>query len=203
MNIPKHLLNVIGAALVVGILLAGLSLVALPVYVESSRLDSERQIVAQANNAQAAQVESLRKQAETLPSLKAEVDKLSEQIPSASQIDTVAELAVSAAQSSGVKLTTIDVGEITPFIAANGASSTPTATASATPTSGSGTEAQTQQVQLKITVTTTKISDIAGFLDGLRAGPRLLRIDETSVTADTGSKTFTATVTVSAFLRTA
>jgi F0F1-type ATP synthase epsilon subunit len=76
MNLPKKLINVMGGVMVLGILTAGVTVVALPVYLSSTDLDSQRQQEQQANASRQIQVEALRSQAKARASLDAEVSGL-------------------------------------------------------------------------------------------------------------------------------
>lgn len=199
MNIPKNLLNLIGIALVAGILIAGITLIALPAYLRSNEIHSERDQAAAANNAQQAQVEALRQQAKELAQMEAEVTQLRGQIPASPVLDSALEVAVKAARTADVSLVSMTSEDAADFVEADGTDPDDAAApaADATPTEGA-TTSPTRQIRLVFTVEASKTSDIPEFLDGLRVGPRLIRIVKVETT--TASNKVSATVTTDVFV---
>lgn len=220
MNLPKKLINILGGTVVLGILVAGVTVVALPVFLKATDLDSQRQQEQQANASRQIQVEALRNQAKARASLDADVTGLKRQIPADRDVDSVLDTAVSAAAASGTTITAVAVQDSVGFALADGgdpetaapaaskatATSTPsggTATGTGTST-GSGTSAGAttgaSQFRVKITVHAENTDKVTGFVEALRTGSRLLRIDGVTVTAGTVGDGVNADVTVDAFV---
>lgn len=112
MNIPKQLLNLLGAVLVLAVLAGGALLVALPVYAQSRTTTADAATVAQTNSGFEAQVASLRESEADLDDIQASVSALHRQIPAEPLMDEVFEVAAAAATEAGVTVVTAIVGDI-------------------------------------------------------------------------------------------
>lgn len=215
MNVPKKLINILGGTVVLGILVAGVSLVTLPVLLASTDLDSQRQQEQQANASRQIQVEVLRSQATARASLDADVADLKQQIPADRDVDSMLSAAVTAASKSGTTITAAAVGSSVDFSLADGgdpetaAPTTSKASANPSPSGGtsagsgapSGTPSGPGQFRVKITVHAASTDQVTAFVEALRTGPRLLRIDGVIGTAATVGDGVDADVYVDAFVQ--
>ena len=89
MNVPRQMINLIGIVLVVGILVAGIALIALPPYGSAQAIDVDTRNVAQTNQLYQVRVTSLSEAAEHMDELTADVTQLRLQIPASSHLDDV------------------------------------------------------------------------------------------------------------------
>ena len=108
--LPKRLINLIGTVLALGLIAAGLLLIAGPVFLGSFEVEAQRITVAQSNDLLAAQVSALAEQAADLPALESELAGLRRGIPMSAGMDQVSALAVKAADGAGVELQSFVVG---------------------------------------------------------------------------------------------
>lgn len=113
MNIPKQLVNLIGGVVVLAVVAAGLLLVAVPLWTDSTRISADAQNVAQTNLGYEAQIASLRESEADLDDIQDTVGKLRRQIPGEPQLDEVFEIVARAAATSGVTIVSATAGETT------------------------------------------------------------------------------------------
>lgn len=189
----KALITTVGLVVSIGVVALGFFLVALPIWVQSIAVDAQTQTVETTNALYQSQVESLREQEEDLDAINGEVAALRAQIPATGQLDDVFEVIGRAAESSGASILSITAGETAAFAVRAGvddASESETPTPEVTPAPAATTPPETgttdvapvpeatspgrQQVEFAITVTAPTMDQATVFLDGLRAGPRLL-----------------------------
>ncbi|MDQ2698910.1 MAG: hypothetical protein M3Y46_08970 [Actinomycetota bacterium] len=104
MNIPRQMINLIGIVLVVGILVAGIALIALPPYGSAQAIDTDTRSVAQTNGLYEIRVTSLSVDAERIDEITADVTQLRLEIPASSHLDDVVQIAVDAAVETGVTI---------------------------------------------------------------------------------------------------
>lgn len=104
MNIPRQMINLIGIVLVVGILVAGIALIALPPYGSAQVIDTDTRSVAQTNGLYEIRVTSLSADAERIDEITADVTQLRLEIPASSHLDDVVQIAVDAAVETGVTI---------------------------------------------------------------------------------------------------
>lgn len=229
MNIPKQLVNLIGGVVVLAVVAAGLLLVAVPLWTDSTRISADAQNVAQTNLGYEVQIASLRESEADLDDIQDTVDKLRRQIPGEPQLDEVFEIVARAAATSGVTIVSATAGETTAWtprepltagaLPADDAATTspadptaPTDPASdagsdpaATDPAAGGTEAPAdpapRQAQIDFTLVLTSPSPEAAdrFIDALGEGARLIGI----VHADLGPNEtgYDLTVNALAFVR--
>lgn len=197
MNIPSRLINLIGAVTVVGVLLAGLVLVALPVYLGSKEVDAMRLSAQQANDLTQLRIDSLAKMQDDLPDLQDKVRNLRSEIPQVNRIDTVSRLASQAATDSGATLLEMQVSDPEEYSAPTGPTTDEGKSSTAADTEQSDTGRTQVEVTFRIGADTN--DEIAKFIDGLRGGPRRLQL--VSVTSAISEETgFEATVVARAFV---
>lgn len=230
MNIPKQFMNVIGAILVLAVLTAGVLLLALPLFGQSTATATEADLVAQTNVGYETQIVSLRERESDMDEIQQTVAELRREIPDEPMLDDVFEVIAAAATSTGVDILTITVGETTAWtprepltpqsvLSTDGTATegttaeTPEATGDAAvdgttegaTTDGSGTtdvSAAGPQVQVAFTITVDAPSPAQAeqFVDALGEGTRLVGIVHTALTP--GAESYDLTVNALAFVRT-
>lgn len=213
--VPKQLLNVAGALLVLVVLAAGILLVAVPLYVQSGSTSAEAVRTAQSNDVSAAQVEALRAHARELPALHSDVAALREQIPAVGRLDDVFDLVGAAAVLAGVEVVSVAAEDPAPWTGRAGADAAAApqgdetaeadaaelAAASPAPSpSAAAADSPQRQVSFAIVVDTVDPLAAARFLDALGAGPRLVSIVHADVARE--EDRFRMTANVLAFIRT-
>lgn len=217
----KQLVNLVGALVSIAVLAAGVFLLALPQFTSAQQLNASAASVEQSNGTQQAVLDALNTQAADMTTLDAEVAELREVIPTSVRADDIVLIAAEAAAAYGGALTTVTVGETTPFAprameaavddasaeaAVEGESTGDAAPADAapadaapatTPTDGAPADGP-QQVTLELTMTTPGVASATAAIDALRNGPRAVAITQAGIsTADDG--VVTATVSVLTF----
>lgn len=167
---PKQLINTIGLLIVLGIVAAGVMLVALPIYLQSLSVEGQARTVAASNDIQQAQVDALSQQ--DASEIEDSLGELTDQIPGSPRLDTVSALVTDAAAATGASVMSFTPGAETVFTpGAPADANAPTSTddaASAEAATG------TVQIPVQVTVTAPDLPSMVAFLDTLREGPRLL-----------------------------
>jgi Tfp pilus assembly protein PilO len=87
MNIPKQLINLLGAVVVIGVVVAGLALIALPMYGSSQTTDASARTVAQTNDVYDIQVQTLAAERERMDEITTDLASLRRQIAAIPQLD--------------------------------------------------------------------------------------------------------------------
>jgi type II secretory pathway pseudopilin PulG len=221
MNLPKRLIHLVGIVGVLGVFIAGIMLVALPVYLGSVDVLAEQKNVADSNSLRMAQIEALKSQLDRLPEVQSELAGLRQQIPASPLLDEVSQLGVAAAQDAGVELGSITSAGVSTFVppagtavagieAAAAGAGGDAGTTVAEGTAGDSEPAEDKlQIDITFVVSTGDKSRIPEFVDGLREGPRLLQIVGVTTTAmesnaadgSSGATTYQATVATLAFVQ--
>lgn len=111
MNIPKNLINLLGVVVVVGVVVAGVCLVALPLYGASQSTDSQARTVAQSNDVYEIQVQQLSGHKERMAEITASLGELRREIAAIPQLDDVYEIIVAAAADTGVTITSVTAAD--------------------------------------------------------------------------------------------
>ncbi|MFJ6677818.1 hypothetical protein ACIQLK_01660 [Microbacterium sp. NPDC091382] len=219
----KQLVNLIGAVVSVGILLAGALLFALPQFTGAQRISADAASVEQSNATQQAVLDGLAAQAADMTALDAEVAKLRRVVPASVRADDIVQLAADAASTQGGKVVAVTVGETTPFAArtaeaaagtADGAAATETTTETTeqtqesdaaptdAPAAADGTAVPAgdgpQQVSITLSISAPDSTKATAVIDELRKGPRAVAITNAGITTDDDG-TVTAEVTLLAF----
>lgn len=199
---PRSVINLIGVVVTIGVLLLALFLVAMPIAFQALGVVGQTVTVANTNAIYQAEVDALREEEARLDEVEASVAGLHTQITPANELDDVFELVAKSAESSGVSIVSIAAGEQIAFVERTSATSadelvqpsaaptqdqaTNDATATPAPSDGNAagtpngvTDAATPpigrtQIDFSVTVTASELDQVVQFLDGLRAGPRLL-----------------------------
>ena len=226
MNIPKQLINLLGAVVVIGVVVAGIALIALPMYGSSQTTDASARTVAQTNDVYDIQVQTLAAESERMDEITADLAGLRRQIAAIPQLDDVFEIVIASAADTGATITSVSAGDPEAWAPRGAVPDDPTATAPVDVDEGSATAATasaeseptvpetdaadaatsptdsatapspSQQVPLTIVVELADASQAAAFIDALGRGPRLLAPIDGAL--DDG----TLTVTALAFIRT-
>jgi hypothetical protein len=220
-NIPKQLINLLGVVLVIGVVVAGVCLIALPMYGASQTTNAQARTVAETNSVYDIQVQQLSAEKQRMTEITASLDDLRREIADIPKLDDAYEIVLAAAAETGATITSIAAAEPEPWTplvpAAEDPSATapaPEQTAPAEPTTGaagagpsadvaaetpSGAETEAspqQQIPLTITVEIADAAQAAAFMDALGRGPRLISPSNGTLTDGT------LVVSALAFIRT-
>lgn len=215
MTASRRLINLAGTLLVIIALVAGTMLTALPIYFESRQLNAQEHDVASANQLLQTQIDVLRAKEAELPQVEQDLAELHAQLPGIPQLDDASQLVVKAAGKVDAAIESVQFGDFTPFAPRDAATVieqlpqtatgiTPSAApdsgknggtngkgsgdSTATGGSGSAGPSTDKQRQFPVTIIVTAPDQTGAnrFLDELRAGPRLLRIDTVNASTDKG-----------------
>ncbi len=207
----KQLVNLIGAAAAVGILLLGIVVGALPVLSAAQTTASSADDVALQNQTQETLLDALRAQAADMTELEDDVAALRAAIPTAAHLDDVLLLALDAARDHGGTVTSLTPATPEPFAIRTGETGAPPAAeepaaeapaeeASAAPPAADvpaavPEEAAPAQVAVTIVIEAADVDAATRMLDALRAGPRVVAVTQAGVAEGAeGGVTLTATV---------
>ena len=194
----------------VAVLALGIVLVAVPLGLPGARRRRGRRRPSLGTNAlYQAQVDGLREEEERLDEIEASVAGLQTQITPANELDDVFELVASAAQATGVTITSITAGDPVPFVERTSATAIgevveapaaaprrrrrddadATADAAATDATTPAADAAAvptgrTQVDFTIAVTADELDQVVAFLDALRGGSAPARPDPDDRHAD-------------------
>jgi hypothetical protein len=210
--VNKQLVNLIGGAAALAIVILGVVVFAVPLYSTASTTNAEANRVASQNDTQQAVLDGLTAQAADTTELDADVDELRAEIPRTAHLDDVLYLAVQAAQAHGGTVTALTKGDATAFAArtaeveasaSGGTAPAPAASdastsgsasgdASADPAATTGADEATQ-TPVTVTIDAPDVAAATQILDALRAGPRLVAVQQGAVTTKPeGGVTLTA-----------
>jgi hypothetical protein len=193
MEMSRRLINLIGAAVVTLIILGGLMLVELPLFGAARDAVDQAKAATYSNNVIRDRLTELYKQNANAEQLRKELSDLRAQIAAADELMDASALASTAAKSSGARIVAVTFGERQVFaapvgggIGEDGKPSKPQPTAAA----------DTPQVQTQVTfeAEVSSPAQAAAFLDGLRSGPRLLQVVQSTCSPTNDAKRFTVTV---------
>lgn len=113
---PKQIITIIGLILSLGIVALGIAVVAVPLYTQSVATDSQTATVASSNAVYQSQIDHLTAEDQRIDEINASVASLQKQIPATDRFDDVFEVVAKAADSSGVVLQSITVGDKVIFV---------------------------------------------------------------------------------------
>lgn len=123
MSMPKQLINLLGLVVVIGVLVAGVALIALPLFGVSQATDSQTRTVAQTNDVYEIRVQQLSAAEERMSEITASLAQLRREISATPQLDDAHEIIIAAAAETGVTITTVVVDDPeawTPRVSATG-----------------------------------------------------------------------------------
>ncbi len=201
-GLNKQFINIIGVVIVVAVLIAGVALIALPMWSQAQTTDASTRNVAQTNAMYQAQIDQLSAAEARIDEIDAHIAGMRTEITAFSKLDDVFDIVVEAAEKHELVLDKVTASDSEPFASrGTGASTAPAdgndggtdaGSPASDPPSGQRQIAVTIEVPVPDAVTAT------AFIDDLRVGPRLvLPID-----AALNSSNNTLTVTVLTFIRT-
>lgn len=212
MNLSRQLINLAGGLATAVILALGIALIALPMLADGNRTNKQAAETAQTNDVYRLQVETLRSQEKDIVGLQDALAELRAEIPATALNDQVYELARAAVDDTGVTIVTVAAADPDSWLVpADGAGPADDAAAAEEDAGGdpisdaedvaadaeggaaadagesSPTELDPRQVvPFTIEVLADDAMQAARFLDALRAGDRLLRIDHAALVEDEG-----------------
>lgn len=111
MNIPKQLINLLGVVVVIAVLVAGIALIALPMYGSSQTTDASARAVAQTNEIYDIQVQTLSAERDRMDEVTAGLADLRRQIAAIPQLDDVFEIVIASAAEVGGTITSVSAGD--------------------------------------------------------------------------------------------
>ncbi len=115
MQLNRQIINLLGVVVVAAILAAGILLGAMPLYFESRATQAQADEVARASEMQEVQVQALRRDAERIDEIEADLAALRAQIPADPRLDDVFALVNRAAQSAGVTISSAMASDPEPW----------------------------------------------------------------------------------------
>jgi hypothetical protein len=222
--VNKQLVNLIGAAASLAILLLGVLVCALPMFSSANATMSNADDVAQQNQTQQSILDGLTSQAGQLPDIQQDVSELRREIPASERLEDVVELATDAAAAHGGAVQAVTRGESAAFAQRTmevvtaevstdgGAAGLPAPAPSSTPAPAEeDAEAEPapapaepapvdpegpQQLEVTVEIKAPTVDAATLILDALRSGPRLVAVTQASVLTEEEAVTLTATILV-------
>lgn len=212
MNLNKQFINLIGAVVIVAVMVAGIALIALPMWSQSQTTDASTRTVAQTNSVYQVQIDQLTAAEARVDEIDGHLTELRTEIAPFTRLDDAFDLIITAAEARELMLESVSAADPEPFVprtsltddsdgaappASTDEASTGDAAAEGTaapaadpaPPVADATSPQ-QQVALTIEVPVPDAETAAAFVDDLRKGPRLISI--IGATLDDGVLTVTA-----------
>lgn len=116
MTLNKQLINLLGILVAVIVLVAGLALIALPLYSQAQTVEASARTVAQTNSVFQAQIDVLGAANDRIGEIDQELAGLRGEIAAAPQLDDVYEIVDAAAQRADVRIETITAEDAAPWI---------------------------------------------------------------------------------------
>lgn len=226
MTVPKQLINLIGIVVIVALLVAGVTLIAMPMYGSARTIDADTRTVAETNDLYEVRIARLTEANGRIQDISADVSRLRGEIAASSHLDDVMAIVVDAAASAGATIDGVSAADAEPWTpraglgddeaAAPAPADEPAAEGGAEPAAGGGADdgavadggaadgtaavapavSPRKQIPVTITVTPPDAAAAAAFVDALGRGPRLL------VPIDATLAGGTLTVTALALVRT-
>ncbi|MFE7844609.1 hypothetical protein ACFUTX_05355 [Microbacterium sp. NPDC057407] len=112
MNIPKQMINLLGAVVVIAVLVAGVTLAGLPLYSNAQATDASTRTVEQTNEIYEIQVAQLSAENERIDEIDADLASLEEEIPGLPRLDDVVEIVVAAAGTVEGTIQSIEAADL-------------------------------------------------------------------------------------------
>ncbi|MBA3019999.1 hypothetical protein [Propionicimonas sp.] len=193
MEMPRRLINLIGAAVVVIIIVAGTLLVAAPLFSSAVEVSTQAAVAQKANEVMRELLSKRVEQNAKLGELNTQLATLRGEIPADSELRDASALVSAAAKASGARVQSITFGEPKVFVAPTGGGMSTDGKPNAKQENA---DANTPTVQIPVTfeAEVSSASQAAAFVDGLRAGPRQLQVVEAVSSPTNNAKRFTVTV---------
>ena len=211
----KQLVNLIGAATTLAILVLAVLVFALPLFTQATRTAGEADAVAAQNRSQQGVLDALVAQSADMTALEAQVATLRAEIPAEARVDDVLLLAIDAAAAQGGSVTSVTPASSEAFAVRTDETATPapqpaaeaaeaaeaddepsTTLESSTPAPVAASDGP-QQTSVTVVVAAPTVEAATRILDELRAGPRLVAVTQASVTEGAeGGASLSATLLV-------
>jgi hypothetical protein len=193
MEMPKRLINLIGAAVVVIILIAGNLLVAGPLFNSAVETAAHAEAVRQSNEVMRDLLDRRIDQDAHMGELRIRLTALRAEIPAELELRDASALVSAAAKASGARVQSIVFGEPKVFVAPAGGGMGTDGQPNAKQEKA---DAKTPTVQIPVTfeAEVSSATQAAAFVDGLRAGPRQLQVVEAVSSPTNNDQRFTVTV---------
>ena len=211
----KQLVNLIGAATTLAILVLAVLVFALPLFTQATRTAGEADAVAAQNRSQQGVLDALVAQSADMTALEAQVATLRAEIPAEARVDDVLLLAIDAAAAEGGSVTSVTPASSEAFAVRTDETATPapqpaaeaaeaaeaddepsTTLESSTPAPVAASDGP-QQTSVTVVVAAPTVEAATRILDELRAGPRLVAVTQASVTEGAeGGASLSATLLV-------
>ncbi|WP_194384007.1 hypothetical protein [Microbacterium luteum] len=213
----KQLVNLIGAATTLAILVLAVLVFALPLFTQATRTAGEAGAVAAQNRSQQGVLDALVAQSADMTALEAQVATLRAEIPAEARVDDVLLLAIDAAAAQGGSVTSVTPASSEAFAVRTDEAATPapqpadeaaetddasaavgpsTTLESSTPAPVAASDGP-QQTSVTVVVAAPTVEAATRILDELRAGPRLVAVTQASVTEGAeGGASLSATLLV-------
>lgn len=182
-SLNRQAISLLGGLVVVIILIAGMMLGVLPLFSDASDVREQVRQVESQNDQYRARIAELSAQQENLPQLQATAAERVAQIPESASMDGVIRVAAAAA-GPGIVLTKIEPGAAEKFEPPTEPVDLEAALTGGRSGPGGGppVEAgQPQQIPVTLEATAGSMADAVDFVNALRDGPRLLRIENVQI----------------------
>jgi TolA-binding protein len=114
-NIPRQMINLLGIVVVVALLVAGLTMVVLPMYSSARAIDTDTANVAQTNQLYDVRVSQLTAAQAEIETLTGDVTALRRQISASSQLDDVMQIVVDSARATGATIESVSAADAEPW----------------------------------------------------------------------------------------
>jgi hypothetical protein len=211
--VNKQLVNLIGAAASLLIIVLGVAVFALPLFSAANTTAASADDVARQNRTQQTVLDTLTAQSDDMTSLDRTVAELRAEIPAAPHLDDVLLLAVQAAVAEGGIVTSVTPATAEPFAPRTDETEAPPSAAPEEATTGTDETEQTpapaaspaaaeqQQISVTVVVEAGDVAAATRILDGLRQGPRVAAVTQAAVTSAAEDEKVTLTVTLLVFFR--
>ena len=115
MNIPRQMINLVGVVVVVALLVAGLTMIVLPMYSSARSIDADTANVAQTNQLYDVRVSRLTAAQAEIETLTGDVTALRRQIAASSQLDDVMQIVVDSAKATGATIESVSAADAEPW----------------------------------------------------------------------------------------
>lgn len=193
MDMSRRLINLIGTAGVLAIVLGGSVLIVLPLFTGAQAATAQAAAGAESNRFTRAELDELARQEAVLNQLRVRRFDLREQITEDEELRDASALASAAARLSGARIVAITFGERQAFAPPTGAGIGDDGRPTVPEATG---EPDDQQGQVPVTfeAEVSSPSQAATFIDGLRAGPRLVQVVQAEASPTNNDERFTVTV---------
>lgn len=117
MNATKQLINLAGLLVVAVLVVAGLTLIAMPLYTQSKAIDTDTATVAGSNRVYETRIAKLTEAQGRVDEIDDDLDALRRQIAAEPQLDDVHNLISAAAEAADLRIDVVEAGEVEAWVA--------------------------------------------------------------------------------------